>query len=110
MNFALEHHVMLVSPTTLAGVVFTLLASTKSFYRAENLKEIESQIDDLSRQAQRLALQSDKAKKACSSLEKTFDDLSRQAWKLANRMEEIASPDPGEYSSHSKGQKEEPGV
>ncbi len=103
MSFALEHHVMLVSPTTLAGVVFTLLASTKSFYRAQNLQEIESRMEDLSRKAQTLALQSDKGRKACATLDKTLDDLSRQAWNLVRSMEEISTPDPGQYPGQSEG-------
>ena len=51
MDFAIQQHVMLVSPTTLAGVVFTLLASTRNFYRAKNLEQIEKQLEVLELQA-----------------------------------------------------------
>ncbi|MCF0245995.1 MAG: DNA recombination protein RmuC, partial [Ileibacterium sp.] len=41
LRYALDRHVLLTSPTTLAGVVFTLLSSTRNFFRAANLKEME---------------------------------------------------------------------
>ncbi len=43
-TYALQKHVMLVSPTTLVAEVMTLLSSTKDFYRTSHMEEIERNI------------------------------------------------------------------
>ena len=38
LNYALERHVLMTSPTTLVGVILTLLASTRDFYRRAHIE------------------------------------------------------------------------
>lgn len=46
-QYALSRHVLLVSPTTLCGVVFSLQASARSFYRAANMEAFEKEVRSL---------------------------------------------------------------
>ena len=86
MHYALNRHVMLTSPTTLAGVIFTLLSSTRDFFRAANLKEMEKGLlvlqDDFARLQDRLAAASKSLQASGSALDKAL--LSSQ--KCANRL------------------------
>ena len=62
-TYALQKHVMLVSPTTLVAEVMTLLSSTKDFYRTSHMEEIERNILLLQEDANRLVERSIKAEK-----------------------------------------------
>lgn len=86
VEYALDHHVLLCSPTTLIGVVYTLLASTKDFYRANHMEEIEKNILALQEDVNRLCLRSEKAEKTLQTLENQFHEVSISASKLSHRM------------------------
>lgn len=105
MDFAIANHVMLVSPTTLAGVVFTLLASTRNFYRAKNLEQIEKQLEILELQADALYEQSEKAHRTLMTLEKQNEETTKLAKRLRMTIGRLAFPDASEeendYDFHS---------
>lgn len=96
MDFAIQQHVMLVSPTTLAGVVFTLLASTRNFYRAKNLEQIEKQLEVLELQADAICEQAEKTGRTLTSLEKQNEELSKLAKRLRMTIGRLAFPDASE--------------
>lgn len=96
MDFAMSQHVMLVSPTTLVGVVFTLLASTRNFYRAKNLEQIEKQLEVLELQADAICEQSEKTGRTLTTLEKQNEELSKQAKRLRMTIGRLAFPDASE--------------
>lgn len=91
LNYALQKHVLLTSPTTLIGVIFTLLASTKDFYRASHMEEIEKNMLTLQQDVKRLCSRSDRAEKTLDTLHKQFHEVSTSANKIASRMEKIAN-------------------
>ena len=76
-TYALQKHVMLVSPTTLVAEVMTLLSSTKDFYRTSHM---------LQEDANRLVERSIKAEKTLETLATQFHAVSISAQKLSSRM------------------------
>lgn len=90
LNYALTKHVLITSPTTLVGVIYTLVASTKDFYRAKNIKEIEKNIILLQEDVDRLVQRSQKAEKSLDSLVDQFRQVSISATKISNRIEKMA--------------------
>lgn len=90
MNYAMDRHVMLVSPTTLCGVLYTLMASTRDFYRSENLKEIERSLLKLQEDCARLEKRSDQALKNASGLLDALKGLSVSARKIASEIEKVS--------------------
>lgn len=89
LNYALERHVLMTSPTTLVGVIFTLLASTRDFYRSAHIEEIEKNILSLQQDAHRLEQRSQKAKQSLESLVQQFHSISVSASKITKRMDTI---------------------
>lgn len=85
-TYALQKHVMLVSPTTLVAEVMTLLSSTKDFYRTSHMEEIERNILLLQEDANRLLERSIKAEKTLETLATQFHAVSISAQKLSSRM------------------------
>lgn len=85
-TYALQKHVMLVSPTTLVAEVMTLLSSTKDFYRTSHMEEIERNILLLQEDASRLVERSVKAEKTLETLATQFHAVSISAQKLSSRM------------------------
>lgn len=105
MEFAMASHVMLVSPTTLGGVVFNLLASTKNFWRIQNLDQIEKQIETLELQAEALVSQCQKVRKTEQLLDKQSAELSKACYRLLYQLDALSNPD-GDISvpASEKGQ------
>lgn len=89
LNYALQKHVLLASPTTLVGILYTLIASTQDFYRAKNIKEIERNILLLQEDVDRLLARSTKAEKSLESLVDQFHQVSISAQKISNRMDKM---------------------
>lgn len=86
LNYALSKHVMMTSPTTLVGIVYTLISSTKDFYRASNIQDIERNIILLKDDMERLVTRSRKAEKSLESLVEQFHQVSISASKIATRV------------------------
>lgn len=89
IEYALKQHVLFCSPCTLIGVVYTLLSSTKDFYRASHMEEIEKNILALQEDVNRLCLRSERAEKTLQSLENQFHEVSISANKLNHRMNQM---------------------
>lgn len=89
LSYALNRHVLLTSPTTLVGVIFTLLASTRDFYRSEHIQEIEQDILSLQEDAKRLAERSQKAEKSLENLVQQFHSVSVSAAKITKHMDKM---------------------
>lgn len=85
-TYALQKHVMLVSPTTLVAEVMTLLSITKDFYRTSHMEEIERNILLLQEDANRLVERSIKAEKTLEILATQFHAVSISVQKLSSRM------------------------
>jgi DNA anti-recombination protein RmuC len=90
----MSRHVMLVSPTTLAGVLFTYLGSTRDFYRSQNMEEIEKRISKLELDAARLCERTEKETAQIETALKTARQSEYSARKLADRIKQISSGDP----------------
>ncbi len=88
-SYALQRHVMLVSPTTLVAQVMTLMESTKDFYRTNHIEEIERNILTLQEDASRLLERSQKAEKNLQTLITQFHQVSISAEKISNRIERM---------------------
>ena len=77
-------------PTTLIGITFTLISSTKDFYRASHLEEIERNLMRLQEDAQRLVERASKAQASLEIVSKQFGLVSTSANKLSKRIDDIS--------------------
>ena len=76
----------MTSPSTLMGVVFTLINITKDFNRSENIKEIEKQIIKLKSDTDRLDDRYSKVMKNLSTLEKSLKELETSKNKISKTI------------------------
>lgn len=86
-----KHHVMMTSPTTLSGVLFSLLHSYKQFYRAQNFAEIEKELGLLTDDLKRLTQRAENAKKHALQTTQQMEDLEISLRKIANRINKISN-------------------
>lgn len=89
VSYGLKKHVFITSPTTLVGITFTLISSTKDFYRASHLEEIEQSLSLLQEDVERLVARSEKAEKSLESLAGQFHSVSTSAKKIGSRIDKI---------------------
>lgn len=87
---AYQAHVLITSPTTLAGVVFTLLNATKEFHRSQHIKEIEKDLNALLDDVRRLVERTNKANQYARLTVKQMDEMAISIDKLANRIQKIS--------------------
>lgn len=89
IDYAHKKHILMTCPTTLIGVVFTLVNITKDFNRNKHIKQLEKDIvgmhDDAVRLNERLEVLDNSIKK----LQKPFKDVSTSAGKVINRVLKI---------------------
>lgn len=76
----------MTSPSTLMGVVFTLINITKDFNRSENIKEIEKQIIKLKSDTDRLDDRYGKVMNNLSTLEKSLKELETSKNKISKTI------------------------
>lgn len=76
----------MTSPSTLMGVVFTLINITKDFNRSENIKDIEKQIIKLKSDTDRLDDRYVKVMKNLSTLEKSLKELEISKDKISKTI------------------------
>lgn len=91
-QYALSRHVLLVSPTTLCGVVFSLQASTRSFYRAANMEAFEKEVRSLEIKATMLCENAGKTCRTSALLQKQLAALQESAEKLLAQISQNADP------------------
>lgn len=89
LEYALQQHVLITSPTTLIGVVFTLVHATREMRRGEHIKEIEKEIIDLLEDANRLTIRLEKSAHALEQAMSVMNDAQISANKIAKRIEKI---------------------
>jgi len=86
---AFKHHVMMTSPTTLSGVLFSLLHSYKQFYRAQNIQEIEKELSLLLDNLKRLIQRAENAKKHAQQTTQDMEELEVSLKKVSNHIHKI---------------------
>ena len=85
-DYAHNKKVLMTSPSTLMGVVFTLINITKDFNRSENIKEIEKRIIKLKDDTDRLDDRYGKVMKNLSTLEKSLKELEISKDKISKTI------------------------
>lgn len=89
LEYALQRHVLMTSPTTLIGIVFTLLASSRDFYRSSSLQDIEKRLYSLQEDLQRLETRLEKAGKSLEAAGNTFALARVSACQVKNKYEKL---------------------
>lgn len=95
---ALSSHVLLASPTTLVGIVYTILSQTKDFYRQEHVEEIEKDLKVLLEDVNRLLQRSEKAQNNLNLLQDQFEMVHTSCNKIGKRIQKITE---GEQDDHN---------
>lgn len=95
---ALSSHVLLASPTTLVGIVYTILSQTKDFYRQEHVEEIEKDLKILLEDVNRLLQRSEKAQNNLNLLQDQFEMVHTSCKKIGKRIQKITE---GEQDDHN---------
>lgn len=85
-DYAHNKKVLMTSPSTLMGVVFTLINITKDFNRSENIKEIEKRIIKLKDDTDCLDDRYGKVMKNLSTLEKSLRELEISKDKISKTI------------------------
>lgn len=102
LDYALSRHVLLTSPTTLAGTVFTLLASTRDFYRASHLREIEKGLLALKEDVERLETRLEKARRGLDSASSALSLAETSARSLSKRYDQVLSGKDTNYAERTE--------
>lgn len=84
-----KKHILITSPTTLIGVVFTLVNLTKDFKRSRNIKALEKDIVGMYQDVERLYTRLDKVDNTISNLQKNFKDVRTSSEKIGGRIMKI---------------------
>lgn len=84
-----KKHILITSPTTLIGVVFTLVNLTKDFKRSRNIKALEKDIVGMYQDVERLYTRLDKVDNTISNLQKNFKDVRTSSEKIGGRIVKI---------------------
>lgn len=95
---ALSSHVLLASPTTLVGIIYTILLQTKDFYRQEHVEEIEKDLKVLLEDVNRLLQRSEKAQNNLNLLQDQFEMVHTSCKKIGKRIQKITE---GEQDDHN---------
>ncbi|TGY66470.1 DNA recombination protein RmuC [Dubosiella muris] len=96
-SYALQKHVMLTSPTTLVGILFSLQTSTNDFYRAHHLEEIERELFKLKDDIERLEERTEKSLKSLDALSKQFQSVYISARKIGTRFDSMIEGKDGQH-------------
>ena len=90
LEYAFQQHVLITSPTTLIGVVFTMVHATKYIRRSEHAKQLENDVIALLEDAKRLTQRLDKS---LTSLEQSMNAMTEvriSSRKIVKRIEKIS--------------------
>lgn len=87
INYGHSKHVLITSPTTLIGVIFTLVNATKNFNRNKHVKDIEKIIITMSDDSRRLVERIEKVQKARDNLNKALKDTKVSAEKINSKIQ-----------------------
>lgn len=89
IDYAHTKKVLIVSPTTLLGVVFTIINLTKDLNRAKHSKEIEKTVSSLKENVDRLVERHEKAIRNCNTLLKSLEDTSKSIDKIESKVVKV---------------------
>lgn len=103
-QYALKKKVLLVSPTTLAGVIFSLLSSTKDFYRSENIAQIEKELLKVQDEFEKLIEKADKADRAVKTCMNQIQALNISLKKSVDHLNTVLEGSPDAKGRNSSGQ------
>lgn len=81
-----RQHVLMTSPSTLAGVIFTLLNIIRSFKRQENIQEIEKKLIALEDDARRLDERMNKALQHANTTIKYLQETDISVQKIVKKV------------------------
>ncbi|MBO6047863.1 MAG: DNA recombination protein RmuC [Erysipelotrichaceae bacterium] len=84
-----RQHVLITSPSTLMGVVFTLINITKDFKRSQNLEHMEKAIIAMKDDCERLVNRLTSTLQTYETLNKKLGDLSTSIYKVSNTVERL---------------------
>lgn len=90
IEYSHSKHVLITSPTTLLGVVFTLVNATKDFNRSKHVKDIEKMIVSMSDDARRLNERMEKSEGYLNQLTKSMNESKTSADKIITRINKIS--------------------
>lgn len=90
IEYSHSKHVLITSPTTLLGVVFTLVNATKDFNRTKHMKDIEKSIVAMADDARRLVERLEKVQSSADTMAKSLKDARTSSEKLNNRIQKIS--------------------
>lgn len=88
-TYAYQKHVLITSPTTLVGVVFTLVNATKDMRRSVHVKQLEKEMVALQQDAVRLTQRLEKSERALTQAQESLAESATSARKLAKRIVKI---------------------
>lgn len=89
IEYAHSKHVLITCPTTLIGVVFTLVNLTKDFKRSKNIKSLEKDIVGMYDDVNRLYARLDAVDSSITKLQKNFKDVRTSSEKIGGRIMKI---------------------
>lgn len=89
IDYAHKRHVLITSPTTLLGVVFTLINITKDIKRTKNIKALEKDIIAMYEDAIRLQQRIEVLESSIERLQKPLKEVSTSSNKIVNRINKI---------------------
>lgn len=87
---AYASHVLLASPTSLLGIVFTLVNATKDWNRGQNLKSIEQSIINFAEDGRRLEERVEKCQKTLSSLQTMLTQVETSSRKINQGIQKFS--------------------
>lgn len=89
IEIAHRKHVLISCPTTLIGVVFTLVNLTKDFKRNKNIKSLEADIVKMYTDVNRLYDRLNKVDNNIATLQKSFNDVKTSSKKIGSKIMNI---------------------
>lgn len=89
IEYAHKKHILITCPTTLIGVVFTLVNITKDFNRNKHIKSLEKDIVGMYEDAKRLAERLEGMDKTINKLQSSSKDVRISAEKICGRVMKI---------------------
>ena len=102
-RYALGRHVLITSPTTLSGILFTLQAGARDYYRAEHLQEMEKHLLLVKEDVDRLAERLEKARRSLNASQASLEQAAVSARKTAGRFEVLLEGRNDQYGNNSEG-------
>jgi len=89
IEYAHHKHVLLTCPTTLIGVVFTLINITKDFNRNKHIKSLEKEIVAMYNDSQRMMTRLEGLSNTIEKLDKCYKEVFTSCNKIDSKIKKI---------------------